>query len=414
MFVLSLFFLSSALVIWWCYAGYMYYLLLYNLFRRFHAPAPGSPELMPLSVIVPVFDEAAGIQAKLENLRQQKYPPGLLDVIVADGGSFDGTQELVLHFRQGHPEISVTLLQCPERGRSRQINYALRSIDSPIVVISDADAILAPGCLSEISREFRRSDQVGVVGALVEPDRKCIAMERSYWSFQNVLRCLESNIESTSIVAGPCYAFRRSLFSRLPDDCSADDVHVCLLANDLGFQAKYLQNTRVVETRGPGSTREFLNHKFRKTNGYLVELLRFLYRFPMYHLQWKIVFATRLLQIIVVPFLLPQFLAMAVNISLVSLNHTVAVSAVAFLLAASVFVASRLLRLEIKRRFGVKPAGGMIRSFVFTNTVLFFAVVCYLFHFQTDQPEKVGKTISSSAAARQQSEAPPGRLTHEA
>ncbi len=390
MLILALFFLSSALVIWWCYAGYMYYLLLYNLFRRFHSGPPGPGEVLPVCVIVPVLDEAELIEAKLRNLVEQEYPAGLLEAIVADGGSSDGTRDLVLRFQESHPDFKLRLLICPQRGRSRQINHALENVDTPLVAVSDADAILAPGCLLEIAHEFARSERTGVVGALVNPDN-CVTMEKTYWSFQNLLRCLESRIESTSIVAGPCYAFRRSLVWRLPDDCSADDVHVCLLANNLGFQAKYLESARAVETRGPTSTLEFLNHKFRKTNGYLVELLRFLYRFPTYRFQWKIVFATRLLQIIVVPFLLPQFAAMALNISLVSVNHAIGIGAVAVFLGLNVLVVSRLLRFEIKRRFGMKPGGGMIRSFIFGNTVLFFAVLCYLFHFQSDQPEKVGK-----------------------
>jgi len=48
-----------------------------------------------VSVIMPIRNEAAFIRTSLETVLAQDYPQELVEVIVADGLSTDGTQEIV-------------------------------------------------------------------------------------------------------------------------------------------------------------------------------------------------------------------------------------------------------------------------------------------------------------------------------
>ncbi|MCU7893119.1 MAG: TIGR04283 family arsenosugar biosynthesis glycosyltransferase [Candidatus Thiodiazotropha sp. (ex Ustalcina ferruginea)] len=85
-----------------------------------------------LSVIVPTLNESAALGILLGQLKQQRSIQ--LQIIVADGGSKDGTDELAL--TQG-VELSRSAV-----GRGRQMNTAVRLADAPFLLFLHADSQL--------------------------------------------------------------------------------------------------------------------------------------------------------------------------------------------------------------------------------------------------------------------------------
>lgn len=89
-----------------------------------------------VSVVVPVVNEAAALPAVLDHLRAL---PGRFEVIVADGGSADGTVEIA----RRHP-LRPRVIEV-EGGRARQMNAAaLESSGDPILFLH-ADTRLPAG-----------------------------------------------------------------------------------------------------------------------------------------------------------------------------------------------------------------------------------------------------------------------------
>ncbi len=86
-----------------------------------------------VSVVVPVLDEAAGLPALLDHLAGL---PGRFEVIVADGGSRDGTPALA----RSHPVGATVLATAP--GRARQMNAGAAAADGELVVFLHADTRL--------------------------------------------------------------------------------------------------------------------------------------------------------------------------------------------------------------------------------------------------------------------------------
>ena len=71
------------------------------------------------------------------------------------------------------------------------------------------------------------------------------------------------------MVIACCYAFRRGLLDRFPEDVVADDVYVAALANTLGHRTTYCAKALVEELRTPQTLPELFTHKFRKSNAVL-------------------------------------------------------------------------------------------------------------------------------------------------
>ena len=96
---------------------------------------------MLVSVVVPALDEADGVGACLASVAQQDGP---LEVVVADGGSTDGTAEAA---RRAMPEARVV---SPGRGRARQMNAGADVSAGDVLLFLHADTRLPPGALAAV------------------------------------------------------------------------------------------------------------------------------------------------------------------------------------------------------------------------------------------------------------------------
>jgi glycosyltransferase involved in cell wall biosynthesis len=110
-----------------------------------------------VSVVVPVLNEVSGIGALLESLHGQSYP--ITQVFVADGGSTDGTRELIAS------DPAVTLLDNPRRHAAAGRNVALECCTGDWVLFTDGDCRPAPDWADKLMAAARSgSDVVGVGG----------------------------------------------------------------------------------------------------------------------------------------------------------------------------------------------------------------------------------------------------------
>ncbi|HJW39371.1 MAG TPA: TIGR04283 family arsenosugar biosynthesis glycosyltransferase [Candidatus Udaeobacter sp.] len=105
---------------------------------------------MQFSIIIPVFNEAPLIRRFLAHLRERA--PGA-EIIVADGGSTDGTADLAAGFCDQLVES--------QRSRATQMNAGAHAARGKIVWFLHADAELPLHCLDEIARIMEDSHVVG-------------------------------------------------------------------------------------------------------------------------------------------------------------------------------------------------------------------------------------------------------------
>ena len=262
---------------------------------------PRRPSVWPsVDVIVPVRNEAEWIEDKLRNLEELRYPADRLRVWVVDGASTDGTADIVQAQIERDPRFS--LIRFPVASKTAQLNAALRRCDAGWIMVTDADARLPAETLELMMAVGEADPLVGVVGAPVEPAGPH-ALEALHWRLGNYLRAREGRFGCASLVAGPCFAFRRVLLGAWPDDVVADDLHVTFSAMATGRRVTLI-DVAVTELRSPGRLGGLFWLKFRRAHAYLREVFRFLVEVPRMRPPARAVFLWRAAHLILLPVLL--------------------------------------------------------------------------------------------------------------
>ena len=107
-----------------------------------------------VSLIATVKDAAGEIGEFLESVAAQARPPD--EVVICDGGSIDGTAELL------HAADGVVVLEEPGANIARGRNLAIRAATHDVIAVSDADCVLDPGWLAALLPAIERGADVAM------------------------------------------------------------------------------------------------------------------------------------------------------------------------------------------------------------------------------------------------------------
>ena len=90
-----------------------------------------------LSVIVPVYNEAATFETLMEALLKKTLPDLDIEVIVVESNSTDGTREIALRY-QNHPRVRLVLQDRPQ-GKGFAVRTGFEYASGDFILIQDAD-----------------------------------------------------------------------------------------------------------------------------------------------------------------------------------------------------------------------------------------------------------------------------------
>lgn len=233
------------------YIGYPILLLLLGLLI---GDEPDGSEIYTPSVtmVVPVHNEAEVIPEKVDNTQNITYPGEFRCLFISD--STDGTDQLLRSAMTDMMEL-ITLPQ--RRGKSYAINCALQTIETEVIVLSDANTMYEPDAINELVGPLY-NDRIGcVTGQLRLSERGSDSGESVYWAYELWLRRLEARLGTTVSVNGGLLAFRSQDVEPLPEHALTDDFVLAMRQIRAGRRVHFEPSAIGYENDAGGIMEEF-------------------------------------------------------------------------------------------------------------------------------------------------------------
>jgi cellulose synthase/poly-beta-1,6-N-acetylglucosamine synthase-like glycosyltransferase/peptidoglycan/xylan/chitin deacetylase (PgdA/CDA1 family) len=220
----------------------------------------------PVSIVVPAYNEAAGIEKAVRSLASSDYPE--FEVVVVDDGSTDGTGELIE--RMALPGVRV--IREANRGKAEALNMAVAAARYDLIAAVDGDTVFEPGTLAALVRPFADERVGAVAGNTKVGNRRSLLglwQHIDYVTGFNLDRRLYDVLGCMPTVPGAVGAFRRSALldaGGFSSDTLAEDTDLTISLGRRGWKVVYAEDARGF-TETPASLGGLWRQRYRWSFG---------------------------------------------------------------------------------------------------------------------------------------------------
>ncbi len=168
-------------------------------------------EYPPVSIIVPAFNEEKVLSRTIDALLEVDYPRK--EIIVVDDGSTDETLKMATSYGD-----RIRVIHKENGGKFSALNYGAKLANAEIIVVVDADTVLATVSIKELVTKFEDKDVVAVAGNVKVGNRvnwltRCQALE--YVSSIQILRRAFDSYGVVTVVPGALGAFKKKTLTEM-------------------------------------------------------------------------------------------------------------------------------------------------------------------------------------------------------
>ena len=165
-----------------------------------------------ISIIIPVHNDPEGLADTLESLVAQNFPVEAFEIIVADNGSSDSTQDVARSYAEKYPHLVQVVVEDRIQSSYAARNKGIEAAKAEILSFIDADMTVKPDWLGKIYRVML-DESPDYLGCNV----RIYSTRRSAASLYNVLTGfpVKNYMERAHYAPTCCLTVKREVFSRV-------------------------------------------------------------------------------------------------------------------------------------------------------------------------------------------------------
>ncbi|MPY40050.1 glycosyltransferase [Streptomyces phyllanthi] len=234
--------------------------------RRLESSRPGAPWLRevtePVTVLVPAYNEEAGIESTLLSLLASTHEQ--LQIIVIDDGSTDGTADLAEAI--GDPRVEV--VRKVNEGKAAALNTGLAHARYDIVVMVDADTVFEPDAVRRLIQPLAHPAVGAVSGNAKVGNRRGLLAKWQHLEYVfgfNLDRRMFEVLECMTTVPGAIGAYRRDALvsvGGVSEDTLAEDTDLTMALWRAGWRVLY-EESAIAWTEVPTSLGQLWRQRYR-------------------------------------------------------------------------------------------------------------------------------------------------------
>lgn len=227
----------------------------------------GPAVIEPVTVIVPAYNESAGIEAAVRSILASTHP---VEVIVVDDGSTDGTADIVEAL--GLP--GVTVIRKENGGKPSALNAGIQAAGHDLVVMVDGDTVFEPNTVRALIQPFADPRVGAISGNTKVANRGGILGAWQHIEYVvgfNLDRRLFDVAECMPTVPGAIGAFRIEALRNVggvSDDTLAEDTDLTMALCRDGWRVVYQEDARAW-TEAPATLGALWRQRYRWCYGTL-------------------------------------------------------------------------------------------------------------------------------------------------
>ncbi|NBE54937.1 bifunctional polysaccharide deacetylase/glycosyltransferase family 2 protein [Streptomyces boluensis] len=249
------------------------------LFARLHVKRleryrPGSPWLReisdPVTVLVPAYNEEAGIGGTLRSLLASTHRR--LQIIVIDDGSSDRTVEIAYEYADRDPRVEVVCQT--NAGKAAALNHGLKYARCPYIVMVDSDTVFEADAIERLIQPLAHPAVGAVSGNTKVGNRRRFLGRWQHLEYVfgfNLDRRMFEVLECMTTVPGAIGAFRLDALmgvGGLSEDTLAEDTDLTMALWRAGWRVVY-EERAIAWTEVPTSLRQLWRQRYRWCYGTL-------------------------------------------------------------------------------------------------------------------------------------------------
>ncbi|MEU0554166.1 bifunctional polysaccharide deacetylase/glycosyltransferase family 2 protein [Dactylosporangium sp. NPDC006015] len=227
----------------------------------------GPPVQLPVSVIVPAYNEKEGIEAAVRSLAGGDHAGGI-EVVVVDDGSTDDTASLVEALRI--PNVRV--VRIPNGGKPNALNVGVAMAQHDLIVMVDGDTVFEPDAIRHLVQPFADPSVGAVAGNVKVGNRRSIVARWQHIEYVigfNLDRRLYDILRCMPTIPGAIGAFRREALQDIggiSHDTLAEDTDATMALCRTGWRVVYEERARAW-TEAPATLRQLWLQRYRWSYG---------------------------------------------------------------------------------------------------------------------------------------------------